>query len=335
MTKRCVAISIAFLLVCFGIFATGNSEQAGANNASDKVYTIKIGYVQNESDPLTQGLYYMAEQVKEKTDGKVQIQVMPNGVLGDTGDVLEQCRTGAPIGLLVDAGRFIGYIPEIGILDAPYLFDTYEQGNKIVQSSLFTDWFTQLEDEGFKILSFNWYQGSRNYLTTTPVNSLADAKNLKIRTGGSKVWQATINSFGSKATSLAQNDVYSAIQGKVVDGCEQQVTAVYGLNLVEVAKYYALTNHFQLLTGLCVSNTWFNSLPSEYQEIFKEEAIKAGEYASSITINNVNSMLDELKAKGLVITELKDLDAWKAASESVYKENAGFEDLRSQIKQML
>jgi TRAP-type C4-dicarboxylate transport system substrate-binding protein len=46
-------------------------------------------------------------------------------------------------------------------------------------------------------------------------------------------------------------------------------------------------------------------------------------------------MLEELKAKGLVITELQDLDAWKAASESVYKENAGFESLRSQIKQML
>ena len=329
--KKLVIVLLLISVVCFISFAQGAKEKDGV----DQVYKIKIGYVQNESDPLTQGLYHMAEKVKERTNGGIEIQVMANGILGGTADVLEQCKSGAPIGLLVGTGRLSGYLPEIGILDAPYLFDTYEQGNKIVQSELFVNWFDQLKKDGFKICSFNWYQGARNYLTTKPVEKLADAKGLKIRTASSRVWQDTINAFGSKATSLPQSEVYSAIQGKVVDGAEQQVTSVYGNKLVEVAKYYALTEHFQLLTGLCVSEQWFNKLPEDYQKIFIEESIKAGKFASNITINNVDKMLDELKEEGLVVTKLTDLDDWKKASEIVYKKNAGFEEIRDQIKKII
>lgn len=319
--------------------ATTNDDETESLDTSaveddDKVYELSVGYVQNDKDPLTQGLYYLADSVAERTNGKVKIEVFPSGLLGDTADVLEQCKTGAAIGLLSDAGRFSDYVPEIGILDAPYLFDTYDEGNKITQSDMFLEWMERLQPEGFRVCSFNWYQGARNYLTVEPVNSLEDAKELKIRTGGSPVWQSTINAFGSKATSLPQNDVYAAIQGKVVEGAEQQVTAVYGLQLFEVAKNYALTNHFQLMTGLVVSEKWFQSLPTEYQQIFLEESVKAGEHASSITLDNVGRMLSEMEEMGLKVVEV-DLDEWKQASEVVYQENEGFIEIREQVKKIL
>ena len=122
ISRKMVLLNLFFLfLLSFFSFATGSKE---TKKSSDQQYSIKIGYVQTEKDPLTQGLFRMADELKKKTNGKILVEVMHSGVLGDTPDVLRQAQTGMNIGLLVDAGRFADYVPEIMILDAPYLFNT-------------------------------------------------------------------------------------------------------------------------------------------------------------------------------------------------------------------
>ncbi|QTQ13371.1 TRAP transporter substrate-binding protein DctP [Treponema parvum] len=311
--------------------AAGSKDKATGGKAS---YVLKLSYVQNEEDPLTKGLYKLAESIKTATKGDFEIQVFPSGLLGDTADVVEQVKTGSNIGLLTDAGRFSGNLIEIGILDAPYLFDTYEEGNKIVQSDLFKSWTDRLQKDGYRVCSFNWYQGARNFITNKPIKSMADLKGLKIRTGSSPVWQATVDAFGCKPTSLAQGEVYSAIQQKVVDGAEQQDMATYGLKLYEVTKYITRTQHFQLMTGLVVSESWFQKLPESYRKLLIEESIKAGEYASNLTMQNIKRADAEMVKAGTVINEI-DLAEFKAAGNKVYAKFSGFADIKKQIDKII
>lgn len=330
--KKGLMIGVALIVVVCALFAQG-ARDAGTGG-KNPTYVLKLGYVQNEEDPLTKGLYKLAESVMNATNGDFEIQVFPGGLLGDTADVLEQVQTGSNIGLLTDAGRFSGNLMEIGILDAPYLFDTYEEGNKIVQSELFKGWTDRLQKDGYRVCSFNWYQGPRNFITNKPIRTMTDLKGLKIRTGSSPVWQATVEAFGCKPTSLAQGEVYSAIQQKVVDGAEQQDMATYGLKLYEVTKYITRTQHFQLLTGLVVSESWFRKLPEAYQKLLIEESIKAGEYSSYLTLQNIGKANEEMKKAGTIINDI-DLAEFKVAGDRVYEKFSGFDEIKKQIDALL
>lgn len=312
------------------------TEEAKEEVVDDgKEYLLKLGYVQNDTDPLTLGLYELAKNVEERTNGKFKIEVYPSSQLGSTPDVMEQAKAGANVGCLTDAGRLSDSVSSIGVLDAPYLYDTYDEGLKIVTSDLFTGWTDELDTKyGYKVISFNWYQGARHFLTNVPVETPEDLNGLRIRTTGSPVWQATVDALGAKATALAWAEVYAGLQQKVVDGAEAQHPGTYGSRLYECVDYITKTGHFQLMTGLVVSSDYFNSLPEEYQVIFMEEGLKAGEYASNIVLDSLDELEELMIAEGITINEV-DLAPWKEAAGQVYEDYPEYKELKTEIEAII
>lgn len=261
----------------------------------------------------------LLKNVEAASDGRLQIEVFPNGTLGDTADLINQCKTGSNVAFMTDSGRFADIVPDISVICGPYLFDDYETGNQMVQSDVFQEWCSRLADEGYKALSFNYYEGDRNILTTKPIGSMADLKDIKLRTGSTEQWIDTLNAFGAIPTSLAQSEVYTGIQQKVVDGADQQVVTVHDMQLYEVCKHYTMTHQYQLMLGLVLSNDWFNKLPEDLQQILVDNSIKAGEYSSKLTLELVDKQLAEMKEQGLVVNDTIDLAEFKAAAEGVYE----------------
>ncbi|MEW9673058.1 C4-dicarboxylate TRAP transporter substrate-binding protein [Ammoniphilus sp. 3BR4] len=338
MTKTMKKLGMTTLALCLSASLAACSSDSSSTNSSaasgskEETYLIKVGYTQNENDPLTKGLYKLSENVKQRTNGKLVVEVYPNSQLGDTPDVLEQAKAGANVGLLVDAGRLADYVPEIGVIDAPYLYETYEEGKKLVTSDLFNGWTQQVADKaGIKVASFNWYQGARHMLTNKPIEKPEDLQGLKIRTTGSKVWQATVEAMGAKPTSMAWAEIYSGLQQKVIDGAEAQNAGTYGSKLYETVDYLTKTGHFQLMTGLVVGNDWFNSLPEDYQKIFLEESLNAGDYASEMIISDSSELEEKMKAEGLTINEV-DLAPFMQATDKVYDDFPGFRELQKEIR---
>lgn len=306
------------LMACGGTGQAGNGS-TGTAVGGKETYTLKVSHVQGDNAPVVQALYQLEKDVEAASEGRLQIEVFPNGTLGDTADLVNQCKTGSNVAFMTDAGRFADIVPDISVICGPYLFDDYETGNKMVQSDVFQEWCGQLSDEGYKVLSFNYYEGDRNILSINPVNSMADLKDVKLRTGSTKQWIDTLNAFGAIPTSLAQSEVYTGIQQKVVDGADQQVVTVHDMQLYEVCKNYTMTHQYQLMLGLVVSDDWFNKLPEDLQKILAENSVKAGEYSSQLTLDLVDQQLEDMKSKGLVVNDTIDLTEFKAAAEGVYE----------------
>ncbi len=328
--KKIITLIVAFALV-FSICCLAKPEAALAD---DTVYTLKVSHTQGETAPVVMGLYEFERLVEERSNGRLQIEVYPNGSLGDTGELVAQCLAGSNIAFMTDSGRFSDFVPEIGILNAPYVIDSYEEGAKAVESEYFKGLEEQLKAEGYYILSFNYYEGGRHILTKKPVNSLADVKGVKLRTGGTPEWIGTLKAFGAVPTSLAQSDVYNGIQNKVVDGADQQIITVYGMQLYEVAPNYILTNQYQLMLGLCVSVKWFETIPEDLQEILIQASIEAGEYSSEKTNEVEAKYLDEMiNEHGLHVVELDEagMAEWKEAAEKFYDENPEYKEWRTKL----
>lgn len=294
-------------------------------------YTLSINTALTTTDPLYKGLESFRDAVAARSNGAIEVKLFPNSQLGPDEDVLEQARAGAPVAVVVDGGRLANFVPEFGVLGAPYLASGYDGIRKVVTSPTFEAWVKKLRDaSGHQILSFNWWQGERHLWTAGPVNTPADLAGNRMRTPGAPVWVETVKAMGAVPTPMPYAEVYAALEQKVIDSVEAQLPAGYGSKLYEVTKVLTKTGHINLITGLVTSASWFDSLPAELQTMLREESLKAGDIASYGTRDALAQIEADLKAEGMTVNEI-DVTPFKEATAGVY-ETLGYGTLRDELQ---
>ncbi len=320
--KRIITVLLV-VLVALPLLANGSGEKGGDS------FELNVGTVLTEKDPLYAGLQVFKKNVEERTGGTVTVRLFASAQLGKDEDVLEQAKVGTNVGIITDPGRLSAYISDFGILGAPYLVADYEEALKLLNTSVFKNLSDEFAKDGLKILAFDYYQGTRHLFTNKPIHTPADLAGQRVRSSGSEIVTATVKNMGANPTVIPWSDAYTGLQQKVIDGVEVHYSAALGASIYEVTKYLSKTAHFQLLTGMVVSNEWFESLPAEYQAIVEEEAYNGGKYASEQVVAKEKEFEKALVANGLEIVDC-DVAAFRKAAENTYDE-VGYRTLKDQI----
>jgi TRAP-type C4-dicarboxylate transport system substrate-binding protein len=254
--------------------------------------------------------------------------------LGEDNDVLEQIRDGAPIAVLVDAGRLAPFKKELGILSAPYLVDDYTGYAAITASPVYDEWVEDLADStSLRLLNYNWFQGTRQMFSKKLIEKPEDLTGVRVRTIDAPSWVATIDAMGATPAPMAWSEVYSALQLGAIDGAEAQLTGAFGIKLHEVSTNVAFTNHIQLYTGLVTSDTWFKTLPEDLQVILTEELAAAGDAATAGTVAKLGEVQAEMEAAGVTFNEV-DMAPFREATKGVYDE-LGLSEAREALQPYL
>jgi tripartite ATP-independent transporter DctP family solute receptor len=283
-------------------------------------YNLNLSTSQVLQDPLVIAMQGAKERIEARTDGEVTITIYPSSQLGEDNDVLEQIRGGAPIAVLVDAGRLAPFKNELGILSAPYLVDDYTQYAAVTSSPVYDQWVGELaESSGIRLLNYNWFQGTRQMFSKKLIETPEDLKGVRVRTIDAPSWIATVDAMGATPAPMAWAEVYSALQLGAIDGAEAQLTGAYGIKLHEVSTNVALTNHIQLFTGLATSDAWWNALPENLRTVVAEELFAAGDEATQATVSKLAEVQTDMEAAGVVFNSV-DLAPFKAATAGVYDE---------------
>jgi len=317
-----VLSAVLVLVFVFGFTACDNQPAAptgGTPAATAQTFTLNMHTQQNEAHPIVQGFYRVADVVYERTNGQLVIQVFPSAQLGSDDEVIEQIRMGVPNTVLTDGSAMGSFVPEFALLLAPYIADSYDDMLEVLASDTFGVWADRLADEfGMRVLSFNWYDGQRHFMTNVPIYEPSDLNGIRIRTPGSAMFQESIRAMGATPVAMPFGETYPAIQQGAVDGLEVQLSSAYTASIYEVTRYMARTGHFHLLNGVVASETWFRSLPAEFQEILVEEMARHGEEVA----REVISMADEFERlmvenHGLTVTE-PNVEAFREAASAVF-----------------
>lgn len=301
-----------------------------ATGASAAEWQLNVNSALTENDPIFQGLMDFERGVEERTDGQVDVRLFSGSQLGTDEDVLEQARAGANVAVIVDGGRLAEFVPQFGILGAPYVADGFDELRVLSTSDLFQEWEEELaQASNHRVLSFNWFQGQRHMLASRPVSAPADLSGQRIRTPGAPVWMETVRAMGGTPTPMGWTEVYPALQQGVIDGAEAQHPATYGAKLYEVISDISLTGHINLITGIVASETWWQSLPQDVRQIIREEALRAGDAASAATIESLDRYEDMMREEGVTIHEI-DVTPFKEATQVVY-DKLGYGDLKKKV----
>nr|CAD6597013.1 C4-dicarboxylate ABC transporter [Rhizobium sp. TCK] len=291
-----------------------------AGGAMAQEFQLSLSTSQPVTDPLVIAMQGAEKKIEERTDGRVDVTIFPSSQLGEDNDVLEQIRNGAPIAVLVDAGRLAPFMKELGILSAPYLVNDYTQYAAITDSPVYNEWVEALADDaGLRLLNYNWFQGTRQMFTKKLIEKPADLNGVRVRTIDAPSWIATVSAMGATPAPMAWSEVYSALQLGAIDGAEAQLTGAAGIKLHEVSTNVALTNHIQLFTGLATSEQWWSSLPEDIRTIIDEELKAAGDEATRMTADKLAEVQAMMEEAGVAFNEV-DLAPFREATAKVYEE---------------
>lgn len=259
--------------------------------------------------------------------------------MGNTDDVLEAGMMGEPVIASSDPSRLAAYAPAMGILMMPYLLDSYDQLDGLMETELYKGWVTELREKGVVLLTANGLTGWRNWVTNKPINKPEDLGGLKIRTMGNPIAINSVNAMGGIATPMAQSEAYNGIETKVIDGGEWQVPTIYSARFYEVCSDISLSQHFLLTCDMVTGAAWFDTLSAEQQEQLTTSCVQNYKDNQALVIEYEQKYLEEMKAKGVTVTT-PDREAFRAASAHLYADPAttggvDYEALRIELYKQL
>ncbi len=319
------------------------AEPAEATNTADpyadfKPVVLRVGHAHNEQEVPHLEMVNMANAIAERTNGKITVEIYPNNSIGSNEDAIEQMRLGTNLAFYTDCGRLDTYVPGMCAISAPYVIEGFEDNAKLKDLPLVQEWTKKLEDDfGLTVLAFNWCQGFRAVFSNKGGTSPADFANVQLRSATSPIWVGAVETIGATAVPLELGETYSAIQTKLVDGCENNYGNLYNSAIYEVANTLYETRHVFHANTVVISSAWLRALPEEFQQIIIEECQAAGARTSQRLAESDNSCIEDMvnnHGVTFIPYEDMDIDAFKANAEKVYK-NLGIVDQVAMLKEQL
>lgn len=283
-------------------------------------YDLKFGMVAGTSSNEYKAVEFFAKEVKEKSNGKIDISIYPSAQLGDDRVMMKQLKDGALDFTLGETARFQIFYPEAEIFALPYMIPNFEFSKKaLLETDFGKGLIAKINKElGLKLLSVA-YNGTRQTTSNRPINSIADMKGLKLRVPNAATNLAFAKYSGAAPTPMAFSEVYLALQTNSVDGQENPLPTIQAQKFYEVQKYLALTNHILNDQLYLMSNVTREDMPEDLQKVIDEAALKAAEYHTQLFKDGEKNLIEFFKSKGVTVTE-PDPEPFKAALKPYYDE---------------
>ena len=273
--------------------------------------------------PYTLGMVRYADLVKERTNGRVAIQIHHSRQLGDERQVVEGLQLGTIHLTVTSTGPLGGFMPEMNVVDLPFLFRDGDHAYKVLDGEIGRGLLNKFDAVGIKGLAF-WENGFRHITTSKkPVREPTDMKGLKIRVMENKVHQAAFRQLGSDATPMAWGEVFTSLQQGLLDAQENPIPIIYTFKLNEVQKYVSLTGHVYSPAPLLMSKKTWDRMPPEIQKVMFDTAVEVARYQRGLIREQEQKQIGELRAKGMTIIEQPDRAAFREAMKPVFEQFQG------------
>lgn len=94
MMKR-LAITAAALAVCLGLTGCANTgAKSSAEATAENPMVLTLAHGLSESHTVHIAMTEFAEEVEERTNGRIKVRILPNGQLGSENENMEQLMAG-------------------------------------------------------------------------------------------------------------------------------------------------------------------------------------------------------------------------------------------------
>jgi len=269
-------------------------------------FTYKYANNLPDTHPMNVRAREMAAAIKKDTDGAFDLQIFPSSQLGSDTDTLSQIRSGGVEFFTLSGLILATLVPAASINGMGFAFADYATVWKAMDGDLGAYVRGQIAKTNQLVaMEKIWDNGFRQTTTSTkPIKTPEDFRGMKLRVPPSPLWTSMFKAFDAAPASINFNEVYSALQTKIVDGQENPLAIISTAKLYEVQKYCSLTNHMWDGFWFLANKAAWERLPADMRGIIAKHVNEAGvnERADVAKLNA--NLQQDLTAKGLVFNAL-------------------------------
>lgn len=302
--KKYIKFTLISVLTLFIVSGWGNKEQTAEAQAKKKM-VLRMGGAHPVDSFATKASESFCKKIKERTNGRIEIQFYPAQQLGDYTQMYEELIRGS-----IDIGHI--YVPDqydtrLSVNYLPYLGSTYTEVKKVFSSgSYLSNKIAEIhETKRVKFLGF-YGEGFTGVATskeiTEPTNYSVD-KGLLVRVPPLAGFKFAAEDMGFRTTTIPFAETYTALQTGVADGWVGGSPMLQYLWFRDVIKYFYLYNdHFDTSSMLISSKCW-KSLSPEDQIIIKQAAEEECAESFDLAKANNEKYIKLLKEMGIKIID--------------------------------
>jgi len=301
---------------------------------------IKLRYAHVGVANAPQTLYAdeIAKLIKERTNGRVEIQVFANSQLGGVGEMVDGVKSGAISMGHHDFASLGKILPTTAVFNTPFVYRDAEHSLRATDprsSAALQEINKQLVEKGNMRIVGSFFQGTRELTSKEKVLSPKDMAGKKYRGVPVKLWSSMLTGMGAVATPVEVSELATALATGLVVGQENPLPNIYNLKLYEVQKYVMMTDHMQSVLSVFVNEKVWQGIPAADRKIMEDTMAEVGRKTLDWDRETAAKYRKDLEAKGMVFVEQKDgldLEAFrKAVLAQVYKD---FPDWTTYIEQI-
>lgn len=274
----------------------------GPAAAATQKYVLKFATLAPAGSAWMQLMDAWAEEVREKSDGRLTFKIYPGGIQGDEPDVLKKIRFGQ-----LQGGAFTGYgighiYSPARALELPFLFNNIDEID-YVRKRFMPTIEQGFRDNGYELLG--WMEvGFVHMFSTKPLRSLEDMKSRRVWLWqGDPMGQAFFDASGISPVPLSIVDVYTSLSTGLIDTVYAPPLGAIALQWFTRTPYISSVPMTNGMGALVVSKRFFDTLPADLQALLKETGREAGEKLIAATRIDNRKSLDTLKEYGLEFVE--------------------------------
>lgn len=320
MKKQFKNIGLLLLTTTFIFSGCGAKvETPGKTNTE----TIKITFADYGSSkmPPAKGYQDGVDYVKEKTNGRIVIDYVPDAVLGNETEMIQQLMDGTMQMATLGTSTFSKYTNKLEAFQIPFLLTDYEKEDAAFNSPEGQALLDSAEDLGLKIVGY-MENGIRHFANNKrPITAPEDLKGLILRVVPSTMLKEAVTLLGANPTPMNYGEIYTALQNKVIDGEEINITSLYAMKHFEAIKYVSEIGMYPFPALVVFNLKFWNSLSADDQKIIVD-GFRTG------TVNLLENYLPEYekvaKAEsekaGVIFNVIEDKEAFRSLIQPIYEQ---------------
>ena len=259
-----------------------------------------------------------AREVEARTNGRYKIQNFYAGALGAERESVEGVQLGTLDLTMTSTGPIPNFVPEVAILDIPFLFRDYAQARAVLDGPIGQELLQKFP--GKNMIALAWGENGFRHMTNSkrPVNLPEDLKGLKMRTMENPIHIQAYKQFGILPTPMAFTEVFTALQQGTVDGQENPLSVITAAKLDQVQKNLSLTGHVYSPALILMNKGQWDKLSAADKQGFLDAAKEAVKANRVRVDDDERKAVADLRSKGMLVIETVDKAKFQAALAPVY-----------------
>ncbi len=303
----------------------------GLSGAAMAQTVLKIGYATSATSHYAVGSTVFCDEVEKGTQGRYKCQQFPSGSLGGEREMIEAVQLGTLDIVNTSTGPVGNFVPEVKIVDIPFLFRDYDHARRYLDSAAGQELLTKFPAKGLVALA--WTENGFRHMTNNKraIVKPADASGLKMRTMENKVHMEGYRAFGIQPTPMAFPEVFGALQQGTVDGQENPIPVILASKFSQVQKHLSLTGHVYSPGLLITSPRLMNKLSDADKKVFNEAAKKAAVAQRKKVNEDEDNGIAQLEKDGMSVVRKVDGQAFRdalAPAYAAYSKEFGADNIR-------